>query len=174
MENRKRRFLSFSLAFILTTTIINDRLKNKSDTIYIDESIDNPHYIGSCDIGDVYLGTKEEIECLELSNIDGILIVDERDAKDPNIQIIDSYNISTTSSMKDVLKIVKNYDEKNPSKWSRTIKSMINEWWIHNLCFIHDYYCGNTRDVDLNNADEEIFKTFDIKKLLLKKQKLDK
>lgn len=174
MNNQKRRFIAFSLAFVLTTTIINEKLKNKSSNIYFDESIDNPYYIGTCDTGNVYFASKEEMKYLRASNVDGILIIDDRADADPNIRILDSHKIKSTQAMKDVLNIVKQYDDKNPSKWSRTMKSMINEWWIHNVCYAYNYYAGNAGDVDLNNDDEELFNGFDFKKLILKKQKLDK
>lgn len=174
MKNKKRRLIALSLSFVLATTIINDKVKGKTSNIYIDEEIDNPYYIGSCITGDVYLASKEEIKVLEESGIEGIFIIDERNDKEPNIQIIDSYSINNTNDMKDILTIVKNYDEENPSKWSRTITSMVNEWWIHNICYIYDYYKGNTRDVDLNNSDEDVFKTFNLQKLILRKKELEK
>lgn len=174
MNNKKKRLLAFSLAFVLASTIISDKLKEKSGDIYFDENIDNPHYIGSCYTGDVYFGSKSEMKLLAQSGIDGIFIVDDRNAEDPNIQIIDSYNINSTQSMKDILKIVKQYDEENPSKWSRTIKSMVNEWWVHNICFVYDYYRGNAGDVDLNNGDQEVFETFNLQRLVLRKRELEK
>ena len=76
--------------------------------------------------------------------------------------------------MKDVLAIIKQYDDTHPSKWSRTINSMINEWWLHNLCYDKDYYICNSKDVDLNNADEAVFKGFNVSKLILRKKELEK
>lgn len=174
MDSKKKRFLALSLSFIMATTIISDKLQSSSKRIYTDETIDNPHYIGSCEDGDVYFASKKEIEELIESGVDGILIIDERNDKDPNVQIIDSCDIKSVRTMKDVLTIVKNYDDENPSKWSRTIKSMVNEWWIHNFCYDYDFYQYRTKDVDLNNADEENFETFNLHKLVLRKKELDR
>lgn len=173
MKKNKKRILAFSLAFVLATSLTGDTSRNAKDRIFIVEEIDNPHYIGSCYEGNVFIGSKREIEKLINQGIEGIFVIDERNDKDPNIQIIDSYNIRDRRTMYDVLTIIKQYDDEHPSKWSRTIKSMINEWIMHNLCYATDFYICNSKDVDLNNADEEVFKGFNVYKLLLRKQELD-
>lgn len=173
MKKTKKRILAFSLAFVLATSLTGDTSRNAKDRIFIVEEIDNPHYIGSCYEGNVFIGSKREMEKLINQGIEGIFVIDERNDKDPNIQIIDSYNIRDRRTMYDVLTIIKQYDDEHPSKWSRTIKSMINEWIMHNLCYATDFYICNSKDVDLNNADEEVFKGFNVYKLLLRKQELD-
>ena len=174
MKKTKKRILAFSLAFVLATSLIGDTKTSQEDRIFIIEKIDNPNYIGSCLEGNVFLGSKREMKRLIDQEIEGIFVIDERNDKDPNVQIIDSYNIRDRRTMKDVLAIIKQYDDTHPSKWSRTINSMINEWWLHNLCYDKDYYICNSKDVDLNNADEEVFKGFNVYKLILRKKELDK
>lgn len=174
MKKRKHRILAFSLAFVLATTLTGDTSKNRKDRIFIVEEIDNPHYIGSCYEGNVFIGTESEIKKLMSQGVEGIFVIDERNSKDPNVQIIDSYSIKDRRIMYDVLSIIKQYDDEHPSKWSRTINSMINEWVIHNVCYATDFYICNSKDVDLNNEDEEVFKGFNVYKLLLRKQELDK
>ena len=51
---------------------------------------------------------------------------------------------------------------------------MVNEWWVHNICFVYDYYRGNAGDVDLNNGDQEVFETFNLQRLVLRKRELEK
>ena len=174
MKKTKKRILAFSLAFVLATSLTGDTKTSQEDRIFIIEEIDNPNYIGSCFEGNVFFGSKREMKRLIDQGIEGIFVIDERNDKDPNVQIIDSYNIRDRRTMKDVLAIIKQYDDAHPSKWSRTINSMINEWWLHNLCYDTDYYICNTKDVDLNNADEEVFKGFNAYKLILRKKELDK
>lgn len=174
MKKTKKRILAFSLAFVLATSLTGDTKTSQEDRIFIIEEIDNPNYIGSCFEGNVFLGSKREMKRLIDQGIEGIFVIDERNDKDPNVQIIDSYNIRDRRTMKDVLAIIKQYDDAHPSKWSRTINSMINEWWLHNLCYDTDYYICNSKDVDLNNADEEVFKGFNVYKLILRKQELDR
>lgn len=174
MKKSKKRILAYSLAFVLATSLTSDIHQDQKDRIFIIEEIDNPHYIGSCLEGNVFIGTKKEIKKLMDQGIEGIFVIDERNDSDPNVQIIDSYNIKDKRTMEDVLTIIKQYDDEHPSKWSRTINSMINEWKMHNICYATDYYICNSKDVDLNNADEEVFKGFNVYKLVLRKKELDK
>lgn len=174
MKKNKKRILAYSLAFVLATSLTSDTYRKAEDRIFIVEEIDNPHYIGSCFEGNVFIGTENEMKALMKKGVEGIFVIDERNDKDPNVQIIDSYNIKDKRTMEDVLTIIKQYDDAHPSKWSRTIKSMINEWVMHNLCYATDFYICNSKDVDLNNADEEVFKGFNVYKLILRKQELDK
>lgn len=174
MKKYKKKILAFSLAFVLATSLTGDTKTNYEDRIYIVEEIDDPHYIGSCCSGDVYFGSKTELKKLYDSGVNGIFIIDERNNKEPNVKIIDSYNITDKQDMRDILMLIKLYDDEHPSKWSRTINSMINEWRMHNICYERDYYICNSKDVDLNNSDEETFKGLNVYKLLLKKRELDK
>ncbi len=174
MKKSNKRILAFSLAFVLATSITSDKNYTYKDRTYIVEEIDNPHYIGTCYAGNVYFGSKKEIEKLYDSGVEGIFVVDERDSKDPNVKIIDSYNITDKKIMNDILMLIRQYDLEHPSKWSRTVNSMINEWWMHNFCYERDYYICNSKDVDLNNKDEEVFKGLNVYKLILRKRELDK
>ena len=125
----------------------------------------------------------KELNTLWIKNTNGdirtfkleeIIEIDERDKEDPNIKIIDSFSITNKRDMTDILLLIKKYDDEHPSKWSRTINSMINEWRMHNICYEKDFYICNSKDVDLNNSDEDVFKGFNVYKLLLKKKELDK
>ena len=82
MKNKKRRIISFSLAFVLATVITSDTYKEQKDRIFFIEEIDNPHYIGSCYDGNAYLGTEVEIKKLIESGMEGIFIIDERNEKE--------------------------------------------------------------------------------------------
>ena len=174
MKKCRKKILAFSLAFVLATSVTSDSYSNFRDRIFVIEEIDDPHYIGSCFSGNVYFGSKEEMKTLYENGVKGIFVIDERDKEDPNIKIIDSFSITNKRDMRDILLLIKKYDDEHPSKWSRTINSMINEWRMHNICYEKDYYICNSKDVDLNNSDEDVFKGFNVYKLLLKKKELDK
>lgn len=70
-----------------------------------------------------------------------------------NIHIEDSYKITETSKMRNILLIIKN-------KYSiyecsvihvRSINSLVYEWQAHNLLYDLHYKRKETKDVDLNN-----------------------
>ena len=47
------------------------------------------------------------------------------------------------------------YDSLYPSDWKRSIESMRVEWTVHNLLYDIGYERARTRDVDLDNLEEE-------------------
>ena len=104
--------------------------------------------------GKIYIGDEKNIDSIEDLDYFDLLVVDERDSTDPNMKIKDSYKIMTNSEMLEVLRLLEEYEEKNPSNWNRTIQSMRNEWIYHNMSFYLSYETASSKDVDLNNADE--------------------
>lgn len=175
MKIGKKNIIAFSLAFIMATTFVGTKLSHSSDVeITINQEIDDPNYFRSSSCGDVYIGNAAQIRRLQESGVEGIFVVDERAKKDDsNMKVVDSTRVWSKQEMTEILTILNEYNEIYPSKWNRTIKSMINEWYAHNICYIGDYYSDNAKDVDLNNDDEEVFKEIDLKKIYIRKKKLE-
>ena len=107
--------------------------------------------------GYMYIGDKE---CIDTIKQDGtkLLIQDARSGNDPDIKIYDSYKIKDEQLQKEILDKLLYYEEIHPSDWERTKTSMVNEWYAHNLLYNMNYKRERTRDVDLDNNDEETFK----------------
>lgn len=105
--------------------------------------------------GNIYIGSEEYLNEINYAKKDDILVLDERNDEDPDIKIYDSHKIQETKLMMEILKEIKKYEENNPSKWNRSLESMRNEWMYHNLSYYLNYEVERTRDVDLNNADEQ-------------------
>lgn len=173
MKKGKRNIIALTLAFIIVTTFVSSRLENLEDNIVIDYTISDPLYRGTCRSGDVYIGTESQIKNLINNGVEGVFVVDQRNDDEPNVKIINSYKITNKKKMREVLMLIKRYDEENPSKWSRTINSMVNEWWAHNICYDSNYYACHSKDVDLNNGDEEVFDGLNIYRLILRKKELE-
>lgn len=107
--------------------------------------------------GFMYIGDKECINTIEKED-SKLLIQDARDTSNPDIKIYDSYKISDEKIQKEVIDKLLYYEEVHPTKWERTKKSMVNEWYAHNLLYNMNLKRDRTRDVDLDNSDEEVFK----------------
>lgn len=104
--------------------------------------------------GNIYIGNSKYIESLNDIKDNDILVLDERNSKDPNMKIIDSYKITNKNDMLDILNELLKYEENNPSDWNRSLISMRNEWIYHDLSYFLNYEQESSKDVDLNNADE--------------------
>lgn len=105
----------------------------------------------------IYIGEYEEN--FKLSDND-IIIRDHRTSDDPNFIIVDSYKIKNSIERLEILKLLLEYNKEYTSDWDRSLISMDIEWLIHNICYELDYEVNKTKDVDLNNADENILKFF--------------
>ena len=110
------------------------------------------------EIGDVYIGTKEEIRKLDWNTRRGnIIIIDERHLEDANIKVQDSYKIKNVEDIASVVAVIQEYNDKYPSNWKRSSLSLINEWQVHNICSDLSIMPSHTDDVDLNNGDEFLY-----------------
>ena len=87
---------------------------------------------------------------------DNIYVIDSRYDDDPNMIVYNSYKIKSLEEIKEILKILKEYERQYPSKWERSILSMEYEWIVHNLAYYLNIYPENSKDVDLNNTDEGV------------------
>ena len=71
---------------------------------------------------------KEEIEdTYKPPTKTAIVIIDETKDEDPNMRIKKSCNINNPDQMMAVLEVIKKYNELYPSKWNRSLDSMMNE-----------------------------------------------
>ena len=113
--------------------------------------------------GIVYIGSQEYLDNITNVCDNDIFILDARDEKDPDMKVLSSYLINDLKVQREILKIMLEYEEKNPSLWDRSIESMQNEWLLHNLMAIFSYKKERTMDVDFNNGDEEKYKILRLK-----------
>ena len=105
--------------------------------------------------GKIYIGSEDYLKSINDLTSSDILILDERDKKDPNIKIYNSSFIVNTDLIEEILNILLEYEEKNPSDWNRSLESMRTEWILHNASYYLNYKRERTKDVDLNNKDED-------------------
>lgn len=108
--------------------------------------------------GIVYIGDESFLKSISNIGVNDILVLDARDDEDPNMKVYSSYLINNPNIQNEILKILIDYEEENPSLWDRSIKSMQREWYVHNLMAMLSYKKERTMDVDFNNDDEEKYK----------------
>lgn len=149
----KKNIFAVSISFLVLGTI-------KSDTNYVNAyEILGEEAFARYSKGLVYIGDEEYIENIKNIAFDNdILILDQRDSDDPNMKICDSYKIIDDDVKREILNILLSYENRCPSNWDRTIYSMVNEWKAHNLFCFFNYELDRSKDVDLNNEDEKIYK----------------
>ena len=106
--------------------------------------------------GYVYIVPEDQVEIFEHAEDNVVVIVDKRTLTDPNMQIIDSYQITNTRQQKEIAQLMLDYNEANPVEpaWSRTLDSLVEEWKLHNFAYSWGIKRYRTADCDFNNADE--------------------
>ncbi len=104
----------------------------------------NPKPIGRYAKGNVYLVTDPNEILTNFSN--DVIVVDNRGPKpDDNVEIRHSFLITNQELKREILTLLYNYEQENPTGWNRTVDSMMIEWDIHNVgAFIGNYvpFCG--------------------------------
>ena len=115
--------------------------------------------IGSYNKGQGYVYiVKEDLldEIMEDKEDNVVVVLDNRTASDPNMQIQDSYRITKTKQQKEIAQIMLDYNTSNPVEpaWSRTLDSLVEEWKLHNFAYSWGIKRERTADCDFNNADE--------------------
>lgn len=126
----------------------------------------NSPAFGSYSKGNIYIGSQSFLDRLKDVGENDVLVLDERKRSDPNMKIINSGKIINKNDRNDILEVISKYEEKNPTKWDRTIDSMKLEWFLHNLLYILNYATDHSIDVDLNNEDEDYYNNKLLMKLL--------
>lgn len=89
-------------------------------------------------------------------DITNVYIMDYRNNKDPNMQILNSYIIDTKELKLEIIGLMQEYNNKVPSEreWKRSNDSMLVEWDFHNFAYNLGYKKDRTGDTDFNNNDE--------------------
>ncbi len=109
--------------------------------------------------GRIYICSSEVIEEIRDDSTSDIYIIDQRDGRDPNIRICNSYEITNPFDMHKIIDVLIEYERQFPSPWNRTAISMRREWIAHNVGYYLDVETHRTAEVDLNNEDEEKYLT---------------
>ena len=158
IKNKKlrKRLLFLSISLMLITTYIKNY--KYSDNYEILEEDDDSLAFGKYSDGYIYIGDKDFLS--DISTLDGdILVEDQRNSKNPDMVIYDSYKVTDKDSRNEILEVLCEYEKCYPSPWDRSIESMRCEWFIHNLSHVFNYKKSHSDDVDLDNKDEEKYKT---------------
>ncbi len=109
--------------------------------------------------GTIYIGDSDYLDSQEDLGFYDVLALDERnDDKDPNIKIIDSYRFHNPEIREEIIEGLLMYEEKYPSDWNRTRKTLSREWQGHNTAHFFGLKQHRTTDVDLNNKDEDSYR----------------
>ena len=146
----KKKIICATAACLILVGYTNKKVYHPDYTILDEEDGAFARYSN----GLVYIGNEEYIKGLKNINSNDILIRDERDSKDPNMAILNSYNITNKEMRNEILEILCLYEEMNPTFWDRSIESMRLEWFCHNVSYFFNYKTDHSSEVDLNNADE--------------------
>lgn len=165
-KKSKKNVLVYLSALLITLSLFHNKHKKNE----IEKSIiDRPYEIcGTYNRGNIYI-------CNSLSNIDkvyevcnenDVVVVDQCNLKDPNMKIVSSYKITDKEEMKQILNVIKEYCNDKHSNFERSLKSMQNEWIVHNICSNLSIKRDHTDDVDLNNSDEKLYNSKIIGKII--------
>ncbi|MGN1098227.1 MAG: hypothetical protein ACI4SS_04960, partial [Clostridia bacterium] len=104
--------------------------------------------------GTLYLVTSDIDRSLQSAGENDYFALDRRSAKDPEVVVYDSYRAGSEKLIRRLCEILLEHEAAHPTDWERTIDSMIEEWEIHNAAYSMDYKTDHSKDVNLNNADE--------------------
>ncbi len=108
--------------------------------------------------GYIYIGNKTYLASLKNIQEGDILVEDQRfNQYDPNMKIYYSYQIDDKEIRNEIIEVLCKYEEYYPSPWNRTKESMRLEWYMHNVSYFFEHQPHRTRDVDLDNNEEEYY-----------------
>lgn len=166
MMKTLRRKLLFASIIIIAILYVPDHNYKNIDIQEITSETDNVR-IFNYSLGRVYIGDSYNIRKLsDEVNESDILIVDLRSLEDSDMQVLSSYKVKNIDIINEILEIMLFYESTDPTNWNRTISSMRNEWEMHNYSYFFHYDENRTRDVDLNNADEDKYSSEILRKVL--------
>lgn len=166
MDNSKIKKFICCLGTILIIFSMSDKNIDKQENNKIEiEEYDTTY---SYKRGNIYFCSSDmEIEKISKTcDETDIIVFDESNDIDPNMKIINSYKIKDPNEMIEILEIIQTYCSSHNTEWNRSVESMYNEWQIHNICSNLNIKTKRTNDVDLNNKDEEFYKSKIISKIL--------
>lgn len=165
-KKSKKNILVYLSAFLVALSL--SQSKHKKSEIETDTKDKIYEICGTYNRGNIYV-------CKALTNVDkvyevcnenDVVVVDQCDLKDPNMKIVSSYKITDKEEMKQILNVIKDYCNDKHSNFERSIKSMQNEWIVHNICSNLSIKRDHTDDVDLNNGDESLYNSKIIGKIV--------
>lgn len=160
MSKKLKRRLAFLTAFFIT---LSAHMMSEPKSEYTIS--DNAPYYATYSGGDIYIG-KHRSDFPEEYCEGDIYVLDERDGKNPDMKICNSHLVYSPKHRKEILEVLCHYEECFPTDWDRSLDSMRLEWTVHNLSYLLGYDLKSSRDVDLDNADEENFDNKLLVKLL--------
>jgi hypothetical protein len=108
--------------------------------------------------GVIYIGSHDYLDSIENINSSDLLAYDGREDNDPNIRLYDSFKIRNYDTREEIIEGLLYYEELYPTDWNRTKNSLSREWTAHNFAHIFGFKHHRTTDVDLNNADEMVYR----------------
>ena len=158
LSKNKKRFLILLFCLGILTP---PELAYTEEQVVINESYE----LGSHDPfatyskGNIYIGSEEFIDGIK-DDSNNIYIIDKRDSSDPDMSIYMSYKIRGRGLKNAIIDVMMEYEDRFPSRWFRTKKSMGMEWFGHDTAHnLFMYEVERTSQVDFNNADEERYKS---------------
>ena len=161
MENNKKSIVkrltiySSMVAILLMFTSRSTNSKSK-DYFHVTSKISKGKI--EYNSGTIYIGNKKYLDSVDKLNNNDVLVLDHRNMFDPNIVIYDSYKIINPIIKDEIITSLLMYEEAYPSNWNRTKNSLMLEWIMHNIMYWLGYNHDHTKDVDLNNADEMVYR----------------
>ena len=168
-KNRRLKaaiFLSMSLG--LASYICYDHPYNNYVSINSDES----GAIGYYSKGRVFIGDHIYIKSLMGNIRPGDVLIEQGyratgdESLDPNYKIYSSFLIDDKDDRNTILNLLLWYDEQHSFGFNRSLDSLRVEWTVHNILYELGIEKNRTKDVDLNNDDEEKFSNPVLKRLL--------
>ncbi len=156
MRNKKKTLLLMGLCLLLISC---RSVKNVDEEENVYPSISDLNGASSgYSLGNIYIGSKGYLLSLKNLSDNDILVEDQRTNRNPNMRIYDSYAINDATIRKEILEAICKYEEDDPSEWERSIDSMENEWYLHNVAYYFSLQKKRAKDVDLDNDAEYKFK----------------
>ena len=167
LDSNKKAFIILTACIVLLSSA-KFKIHQYTPNITFNQEyeIDSEQYFGTYRKGRIYIGSREFIEKIFDESTNDVYIVDLRDGSNPALTIVNSYELRNKDEMKDILTVMQEYERRYPSNWDRTRDSMMNEWSIHNILYDLSFERSHTKEVDLDNGDEEIYNSIALKKLL--------
>lgn len=110
----------------------------------------------------IYIGCEADVSRYT-SDPNNICIIDGRCNKNPNMKIIDSYRITSTEDMFNILAVLQEYEKIYPTRWNRSLEGLQIEWVAHNISFQYGILPVRSGSVDLDNLDGFLYEDAGIK-----------
>ena len=154
MNNEKKALLLLWTYIVIFLTPKTKQTKDNGHIVYNDNYLKAETPYATYNSKDIYI--VDDLQEITTDNTN-IYIIDNRDEQDPNISIYNSYQFKRLDDIDNILNLLIEYEHQYPSNWHRTLKSMKNEWLIHNICYFFNIQKSRTEQVDFNNDDEKIY-----------------